>query len=185
MKCIIWITLQRRYSCLFIRRDWPKYSLHRFSITRTLRTVYKALDLWQILRSLVHILVAGVVCFCPLFQLFPTPAHPNLPYSRLRALALSRIAGGVVSVAENILPKRVHAVNDMAPGPRLWHTLPKFHKRKIDCSLEVLDVSTICKKGQRFDTTAKGVAYDTMEVVVPIEQVNTLRRIPRESLRNW
>ena len=105
------------------------------SVRRPPRTVDEMLNLRQILRPLVDVLVAPIVATSPPLQLLPAPALPDLAYARFRASGRGRITRRIVGVANNVLPQRVDAVEHVAPGSRLRPMLLELHQGDVDCSL--------------------------------------------------
>ena len=94
----------------------------------------------------------------PILQFLPIPAHAYLPKSRNRIVIRGGISGGIVCVAEGLLPQLVDAVYDVLPPPGLRLPSPELHQRDIYGAYAV-------------------------ECVVAVQQVNALALIPDKALR--
>lgn len=86
-------------------------------------------------RGLVDEPIARIVPSRPPLQARPVPTLAHLTHPRLGGLANGGVAGRVVGVADDVLPERVHAVEDVCEPSTLPLPVGEFHERDVDGSL--------------------------------------------------
>ena len=109
-----------------------EHFLDLVDVLAPLRTVCEAQNLWEARGRLVDELVARIEACRPALKLRPISAHACLPDAAFRILGNGGVSWRIVSLAVNILPQGVHAVQHMFETPGLWLVEVEFHKRDMD-----------------------------------------------------